>query len=291
MWKRRSLLFIITFTLLLSVTVVDMTQWSHKSAEASGLHKQDAVQGTHYLALGDSLAFGYQPDGNYTNGYVDDISKVVKHLGITDVNNIACAGETSTSFINGGCPGPNKQTGTTPQLTAALQDLHDNAGNVALVTVSIGSNDVLSDIDLAHCTINDDKFNADLATLDNNLTQTILPQLHDALQVDGKQTGQLLVGNYYDPFQNQTICSNINTLPYVQALNQHLADDVSTYGSIVDIFDAINTASTPGQNLCTYTWICSHYTDIHPTNKGYWVIARAYLSQISTNTDQSTHSK
>ncbi len=291
MWKRRSLLFIITLTLLLSVTVVSVTQWSHKSAQAAGVHKQDAVQGTHYLALGDSLAFGYQPDGNYTNGYVDDISKVVNHLGITDVSNIACAGETSTSFINGGCPGPNKQTGTTPQLTAALQDLQNNAGNVALVTLNIGSNDVLPNIDLAHCTVNDDKFNADLATLDNNLTQTILPQLHAALQVNGNQTGQLLVGNYYDPFQNQTFCPNINTTPYVQTLNQHLADDVSAYGSIVDVFDAINTATTPDPNLCTDTWICSQYTNIHATNKGYWVIAKAYLSQIINNADQRTRAK
>jgi lysophospholipase L1-like esterase len=54
----------------------------------------------HYLALGDSLAFGYQPNKDFTHGYVPDLFQTLQNEGTKDVTNYACPGETSSTLIN-----------------------------------------------------------------------------------------------------------------------------------------------------------------------------------------------
>ena len=228
----------------------------------------------HYLALGNSLAFGYQPDLDFNHGYVDDFFNNLKGHGVINVANMGCPGETSITFINGGCPYPylRKYPYTGPQLQAALAYLHAFAGQVSPVTLDIGANDLLSDIDRNTCVINQAKFTSDLATLDTNLKQTILPQLHAALIVNRQVTGDLVMMNYYDPYQN--ICPN--TVPGIQEINQHLATDVSGFGIIVNVFKSFGGAKVPNKHLCTYTWMCSSFKDIHATDTGYSVIATTF---------------
>jgi lysophospholipase L1-like esterase len=223
----------------------------------------------HYLALGDSLAFGFQPNGDYTHGYVNDFfNNDLKEDGVQDFTNLGCPGETSTSFIKGGCPAAPTSP---PQLQLALGYLQAHAGQVSPVTLDIGSNDTLRDVNPSTCAINTTQFKADLATLNTNLTQIILPHLKAALTVNGKVTGQIVMLNYYDAFQN--ICPN--TVPFVQQLNKNLKHDVRGFGTIVNVFKAFGGAKVPNPNICTYTWTCFSPPDIHPTSKGYQVIANA----------------
>lgn len=227
-----------------------------------------------YLAIGDSLAFGYQPDLNFVDGYSTDFYSNLQGHGVTTYANMGCPGETSSTFIKGGCPYPylRKYPYVGPQLNAALSYLSIYAGQVSPVTFDIGANDLLPDINSSTCVINTSKYNTDLATLDANLTQIILPKLHNALTVNGKLSGDLLVMNYYDPYQN--ICPN--TVSYIQQINQHIANDVSGYGTMVDVFSAFGGAKTPNNNICSYTWMCSVFKDIHPMSKGYSVIAATF---------------
>lgn len=120
-------------------------------------------------------------------------------------------------FIDGGCPAPGAPPRPYTQLDAALAYLHANAGKVSPVTLDIGANDLLVDFNPSTCTVNS-SFDNDLKTLDTNLKLIILPQLHNALLVKGRVTGDLVMTNYYDPFQN--FCSN--SVPFVQTVNQHL---------------------------------------------------------------------
>jgi len=224
----------------------------------------------HYLALGDSLAFGFQPNGDFTHGYVNDFFKEdLQKDGVQNVVNLGCPGETSSTFINGGCPAA---PGNPPQLVTALAYLQANAGQVSPVTLDIGANDVLGDVDPSTCTVNSTKFSTDLATLDANLTGIILPQLHAALVVNSQVTGDLVMMNYYDPLQN--ICPN--TVPFTEMLNQHLASDVSPFGIIVDVFGAFGGARVPNPHICKYTWMCNSPPNIHATDKGYEVIADTF---------------
>lgn len=239
------------------------------SLEASSGHLPQFVgPNIHYLALGDSLAFGYQPNGDYTQGYVSDFFADLQQHGVQDVTDYGCPGETSSTMIYGGCPFAPKSR---PQLATALSYLHANAGTVSPVTLDMGINDLIYDSNIATCTVNKPRFYKDLATLDFNLRHIILPALHSALLVNGKLTGDLLLMNYYDPFQN--LCPQL--VVYTQLLNNHLAQDVRGFGSIVDVFRAFGGTTAPNQNICSYTWICNRH-DIHATDTGYSVIANTF---------------
>jgi lysophospholipase L1-like esterase len=233
----------------------------------------------HYLALGDSLAFGFQPNGDFTDGYVPDLFQILRNEGVKDVTNYGCPGETSATFINGGCP---FAPAGFVQITAALAFIRAHVGKVSPVTLDIGPNDVLPDLNPSTCAVDVSTFNADLATLDTNLTQVILPQLHKALLVKGHVTGDLVMMNFYDPFQN--FCPN--TVAFIQTFDQHLAADVSGFGIIVDVFSAFGGEGVPNPNICIYTWMCTPPPlgpNIHPTDLGYSVIANTFAAAIPTD--------
>lgn len=265
----------LTFALLLLLLFVP----SAFAASAKQGHLTTVIDPKkHYLAVGDSLAFGFQPDLDFNHGYADDFYSNLKGHGVTSLANMGCPGETSVTFLNGKCPYPylRKYPYLGSQLNAALTYLKLYAGQVSPVTLDIGANDVDGDINTSNCTINQSKFQQDLATLDYNLAQIILPRLHAALVVNGKVTGDLIVMNYYDPYQN--ICPN--SVSFTETVNQHIASDVGSYGTLVDVFTAFGGSGTPNPNICSYTWMCSIFTDIHATDKGYSVIATTFEQGI-----------
>ncbi len=113
-----------------------------------------------YLALGDSLAFGYNPlvqppDLSKFMGYPEFVANDL-HLSLS---NASCIGETSTSIITGlakddlgvyipseGCENyralyPLFVNYTGPQLNFAISDLQAHP-NTSLVTINIGGNDL-----------------------------------------------------------------------------------------------------------------------------------------------------
>lgn len=231
----------------------------------------------YYLALGDSLAFGYQPNFNFSNSYPAQwySSNLSKH-NVSHYTNYGCNGETSATFVNGGCPYSfllhTYYSGS--QLKAALSFLKAHPGTVSPVSLDIGANDLLPDINASTCAISS-TWSTDLANLDARLTQTILPQLTAALTSNGVRTGDLVMMNYYDPYQNTCPTS----LAYVQTLNQHLATDAAQFNvPVADVFTAFGGATTPNPNICAYTWMCSSSKNIHATTTGYGVIANAFAS-------------
>jgi lysophospholipase L1-like esterase len=236
------------------------------------LVKPKAIGGQpqHYLALGDSLAYGYQPNGDHTHGYVDDFFTFLQSRGMQDHQNLGCPGETSTTFISGGkCHYPLPFSS---QLAAALAYLQQqaHAGQMTLITLNLGANDLLGEINPKTCKVSD-TFTGDLQTLDTNLTKTILPQLRAAMKDNhGQIFGKLILLNYYDPYQN--ICPQ--TVQNIEILNNHLSHDVVGFGILANIFGAFGGAVVPNTNICKYTWMCSpaHGPDIHPTTAGYQVM-------------------
>jgi lysophospholipase L1-like esterase len=134
-----------------------------------------------YLALGDSVAFGFNPTlfiptlppptpAQFT-GYPETVAKVDHLLQSKKEVNAACPGETSGSFINtmapdNGCNGlgpqgqPSFKTSiglhtnySGSQLDFAISQLSDNK-HINLVTLGIGGNDLLlvEEFCLAHST-------------------------------------------------------------------------------------------------------------------------------------------
>lgn len=125
------------------------------------------VAGTDYLALGDSVSFGYRepdttpaPDYHVQAQFVGYPEQVATALGL-HVANLACPGETSASLINPGAPsngcentyqdGHHVPVGyrtayplhwgySGSQLAAAVRYLHFHP-DTRLVTLMIGAND------------------------------------------------------------------------------------------------------------------------------------------------------
>lgn len=227
-----------------------------------------------YLALGDSLAFGLQPDVDFSHGYVDDFMSNLSRHGVKYLANMGCPGETSSTFINGWCPNPymRKYPYIGSQLAAAVAYLKQYRGQVSPVTLDIGAGDLEHDINTGNCTISS-SFKSDLAEVDANV-HTILTQLRAAMTVNGHMTGDIVMMNYYDPYQN--ICHD--TMAGIQKLNQHLAADMQGFGILVDVFDAFGGTGVPNGNICNYTWMCSIFKDIHGTDAGYSVIAGTFES-------------
>lgn len=229
---------------------------------------------SHYLALGDSLAFGYQPNFDVFQGYADDYFFTdLLFRGTHFYANMACLGETTVTFINGGCPHPfvRKYPYTGSQLSAALAYIHRHAGKVSPVTIDIGADDVIPLIDVSTCTASPGY----AATVDAAIANvsTILAQLHAALN----GTGDLIALTYYFPYQN--LCPNL--VPLVQQFNARIAAAALRNGAlVVPVFDLFGGAAVPNPNLCTYTWICSSSHDFHATTRGYDVIADAIPATV-----------
>ena len=127
-------------------------------------HPVPVVPRSRYLALGDSVTFGYEesqvvPAPDYTNAssFANYPDMLGKELGLT-VANLACPGETTASFINtsaisNGCENTLGDTSTAyrphfplhvqysgSQLAKALSYLRGHR-DVRLVSLMIGAND------------------------------------------------------------------------------------------------------------------------------------------------------
>jgi lysophospholipase L1-like esterase len=98
---------------------------------------------TWYLALGDSLSQGVQPDAAGASvetgqGYADQLYAALlpAHPWLRLVK-LGCPGETSKTMIDGGiCRYPGGS-----QLAAAVAFLRANRGHMFLITIDIGAND------------------------------------------------------------------------------------------------------------------------------------------------------
>ena len=151
----------------------------------------------YYLALGDSLGAGWQPNAVTGAGYIsgqgysDDIAANLRwtdhHLHYTD---LACPGETTGSMLDGGCPYPEPYAN---QISAATAFLSAHRGARVLVTLDIGANNV--DGCLSSSGISTSCVETGFAALSTDLP-TIVADLRAAA---GPRT-DIYAMNYYNPF-------------------------------------------------------------------------------------------
>jgi lysophospholipase L1-like esterase len=240
------------------------------------------------LALGDSLAFGYQeakflqmvaagaydPAG-FDSGYVDLFGARLETVrpGSTTVN-YSCPGETSATFVNAGCffrssvplPLHDDYPATTPQLTAAVAFLRAHPGEVSPITLSLGADDFLLPY-LFAC-------NRSLACVEPAIP-ALLSQVRRNLDVvlatlaDASPDSELILIAYYNPFA----LNDPATTAVVQQLNDVVAEVADAHRArIADAFTTINAGPQPA-TLCSLTLMCAPFADLHPSDAGYAAIA------------------
>ena len=258
-----------------------------------------APPATYYLALGDSLSQGVQPDaaGNSVEtgqGYPDQLYAMLRPgQPALQLVKLGCPGETTATMIHGGIC---RYRGGS-QLTAAVAFLSAHRGHVRLVTIDIGANDPedcgswASLGTLLHCV--GTNFPAAVANLD-----TILARLRAAAGPDVRIVGM----SYYlpalaewrngPPGQAVALLSERLAAGYNDLLDRAYAEsDVR----VANVFGAFETSdfsghvTVPGVGtvprnvalICQWTWECAsppRGPNQHANQAGYGVIARAFLS-------------
>src|SRR5262245_12965415 len=136
-------------------TVVGAVVFVFAVSPAAGQIERFNPPQQYYLALGDSIAYGFQRpkfDGGlpalaFNTGYVDVFAAYLQKIrpSLTVVN-YGCPGETTRSFATSQCGWPavgelhNTYVGT--QLDAALAFLRSHPGQVSPITLTLWGNDV-----------------------------------------------------------------------------------------------------------------------------------------------------
>jgi lysophospholipase L1-like esterase len=247
-----------------------------------------------YLALGDSIAFGFDPNklgstADKFTGYPELLSQSGLKQAKTLVN-ISCPGETTGSFLSLGAPVPPDNC---PNYKLFL-DLHTDyanglqademkfvlqiARNLELVTIDIGANDLI--ILQTRCLNNPvciaTGLQATLTTYARNLA-TILRTIRGAGYTGPIVLLTLYSPNYTDPVQTGAIAA-LNTVAAGVAIPFRTA--------IADGFGAFLAASLPaGGNTCAAGLLIVKQLDgtcdVHPTPKGAALLANAVVNAIN----------
>jgi lysophospholipase L1-like esterase len=276
-----------------AVAAVTAVVASSGSVRSDGAHAKAAAP-TYYLALGDSLSQGVQPDAAGVSvetryGYPDQVYAALRgdHPALQLVK-LGCPGETTSTMISGGIC---RYRGGS-QLAAAVAFLNAHRGRVFLVTIDIGANDpeacggqpALGTI--ASCV------GTGIPAAVTRLT-TIMARLMAAAGPGVRMVGM----TYYLP----ALASWRDGLPghavawlaekVAATYNQWLDRVYTNSGTgVADVFGAFDTAdfakqgtSTVPRNvalLCQWTWACAappRGPNQHANQAGYQVIAGTFL--------------
>ncbi len=249
----------------------------------------------YYLSVGDSYAVGYQPDGNLTHGFAQQLVPKARARGydLTLVN-VACGGATTTSILKRrGCPKDRRAVGAKSyapltQAQAAAKFLRRHRGDVKLVTISIGGNDVTACgrgvADPIGCVT---EAVAQINTNVSELARTLRRAAGPRVRIIGTTYPDVLLGQWVREPRNEDI-ARLSTVAFQQLINPALRQayrsgkgefvDVTratgAYGSLEDltVWPPYGRIPVPVAEVCRLTWYCQK-GDIHARTNGYRVIA------------------
>lgn len=234
-------------------------------------------QAPSYLALGDSVAFGFDPRVDLTTHEVRGYPEVLAERRGLTVTNLACPGEASGGFmdprgIDNHCRENRQQyplhvdyDGT--QLSAAMEYLSASP-NVGLVTIDLGANDVF---------LLDHLCGRDLSCILSNFVTT----LHDYdknldfifTQLRKVYDGPLVALTIYNPYPGDS------TAQYaLEKINHVLAEKVEARGGIVaDGMSAFAGDPCKGGLLIGMP---DGSCDVHPSEQGAAKLADVIEQQL-----------
>jgi len=253
---------------------------------------------SYYLALGDSLSRGVQPDAagasvETSQGYPNLVYDQLRpgHPGLRLVQ-LGCPGETTETMMHGGiCRYPGGS-----QLAAAVAFLRAHPGHVLLITIDIGANDP-----------EDCGSVPDLAKLASCVgqvpaTATRLTAILGSLRAAAGPRVRIVGMNYYLPalaqWRDGTLGHAVASVSERLAVvfNSLLDNAYAQAGAgVADVFGAFDSTdfgdpvSVPGigslprnvARICEWTWECApppRGPNQHANPAGYRVIANAFLN-------------
>jgi lysophospholipase L1-like esterase len=241
----------------------------------------------YYVAMGDSLAAGTGASTT-ADDYVSLVyqHELARHPGL-QLENLGCGGATTASVING--PGCSYTTGT--QLGDTEAFLRSHPGQVQMLTIDIGANDVDGCIGSS---------GVNASCLQSGLSQitTDLPLILNGLRA-ADPTLAIYGMDYYDPFlsewltgaSGQTLAqeSEAGAVALNDELGQIYSANKAAMADPATLFQTANFALTGSYDgttvpenvslICAWTWMCSE-NDIHANDEGHAELALAFESVI-----------
>jgi lysophospholipase L1-like esterase len=279
----------------LSAAVV-MTAAPALAATSNTAHSPRAT--SYYLSLGDSLAQGVQPNAagvsvETDQGYADQLYAALR-LGDPGLQlvKLGCPGETTASMISGGICSYSQGS----QLAAAVSFLQAHPGQVSLITIDIGANDLNPCVVLGSLSAVEACVQTTLPTVVANLTQ-IMTQLRAA----GGGNVRIIGMAYYVPELAEWLTGPAGqqyaelTEQLAVTFNGLLSNVYQQFGArIADVFSAFQSADFTDQVtlpnigtvprnvaiICQWTWECApapRGPNEHANVIGYRVIALTFL--------------
>lgn len=278
---------------LLALAAASMAGPAGASAATGGVASAPSVTaGSRYLALGDSVTFGYEEGGVVPAPQYKTASSFIAFPEILGrelhlrVANASCPGETTASLINpsspsNGCenapgaPHSGYRTGFPlhvhyrgSQLSYAVHYLRGHR-DVRLVSLMIGANDGFVCIETTEdaCTSA-----SEMAALKHRITHNVRVILH-AIRHRARYRGQLVIVNYYSPFKAYD--------PRSKQLNAIVDSAARPFGvRLADGFGVFRSAdSHSGSNACTAGLLTQlgkpGDCGIHPSYAGQSLLAQA----------------
>jgi len=293
----RSLLVLLIALLAVTLTCVIPVFGAATAAANAGISQSAAKQ--YYLALGDSLAAGDQPNRNATQGYANQLDTELRSHGrVLSLDDLGCAGETTWTFIHGGVCWYPGEPGMGDQLRAALDFLQAHSGHVPLITIDIGGNDLNACDGLSSVSAAGACGESLIPRMSHNLT-AILKTLRTA------DPSAVITGlNYYVPevvywIDGAAGRSYATTqLSVTKSMNAALAADYKAaparYADVFSKFksgDLTDKTTLPGYGsvpvavalVCQWTWMCAappEGGDDHANKEGYGAIAAAIYAVL-----------
>ena len=267
-------------------------------AKHASTTKKKTNQTPYYLALGDSLSRGAQPNAQGTTaptsqGYANDLYATEKRrIKGLKLKQLGCMGESTTTMLNGGVC----RYSAGSQLNAAINFIAKH--KIAFITLDIGANDIdgcvssTGTIDLACITAGVNTIKANVPTIVQKLRKAVGSKVKIAAMT------------YYDPFLGLYLQGSTGqgdatlSVSLAKSVNGTLASDfmaqklrvadVATAFGTYEPFTTTVTTSTGTEpaavaNICKLTWMCAAAPvgpNIHATVAGYKEIAKVFAAAL-----------
>lgn len=210
-------------------------------------------QGDLYLALGDSLAWGFRLDDPATEAYPALVGASLSEGAPIETINLAVPGETSGSFVE-------RQL---PRALALLRQARGRGLLVSPVTIDIGGND-LRNVERAAPAERE----AAVEAARRNLAH-ILAQLRAA----AGPRADIAIMTYYNPYGGDPAVAGGDAY-WVERLNEAIRAEAALRGvAVAEVYPDF-----VGGRFYTHTFIL--FGDIHANAQGHRLIAERFLGAL-----------
>jgi lysophospholipase L1-like esterase len=205
-----------------------------------------------YLALGDSLAWGFQLDDRSVESYPALVHSELADVTAISFTSLAFPGETTNSFLNG------QLTRAKATIAAARRE----GLRVSPITLNIGGND-LRNVERA----GPERRAEAVATAQRNLAR-ILDELRAAAP-----DADIAVMTYYNPYGGDPSVQNSEAY-WVAQLNAAIIAEATQRG--ITVADAF----TPFEGGRAYTHTFILFGDVHANAAGHELMAEAFRDAL-----------